>query len=202
MKALIFSLILFLFSEFQVNAQTADIPGEQKMTFPSVYFRSNSVEYAEMPYTADSCYKYIAGHKKNEIGYLIVWHDPSEPDVIASQRLDKVKAEIAKYHPAGKIRIVFMNEGNKISKETLEKARTTDEKKYLLMLNTSIDYSPTRTNKNQGTYYNHIWYPRPWCLACWRHGFHIRERKLLREARRIEERKERQRQINSQIIHP
>jgi hypothetical protein len=196
-----FIFLFILSTSLNLYSQPPEISDELKMTFPSIYFKNNSVEYAEMPYTTDSCFKYITGHKK-EVGYMVVWHDPGEPDVIAIERLDKVKNEIAKYHPEGKIHFVIMSEESKLSKETIEKARTPEEKKYLLALNSVIDYSPSRINKNQGTYYNHIWYPRPWCLACWKHGFHTRQRKLLREAKRIEEQKKRQRQINSQVIHP
>ena len=49
---------------------------ELKMTYPSIYFVLNSTEYAVMPYTVDSCFKYIAANIKY-LNSIVIWRDSS-----------------------------------------------------------------------------------------------------------------------------
>ena len=57
-------ILIILFTTTVLCAQDSEIDrlmqSELKMTFPSIYFKHNSTDYATMPYKIDSCFKHIA----------------------------------------------------------------------------------------------------------------------------------------------
>lgn len=112
------TLIIFL-AFTSLRAQNPEIErlmeGELKMTFPSIYFKSRSTDYAAMPYTVDSCLKYIATNFKNISGYFI-WRDSSETEKITGARIKKLNAGLAKYKLPRKIFIESMGKEQKISR--------------------------------------------------------------------------------------
>lgn len=153
------------------------IAGELKMTFPGVYFRHNSTDYAAMPYTADSCFKYIAKRVKY-IYSFVIWRDSAETEELTNKRIKKLKADLNKYTPAGKIEIRSMGKEQKISRLTIHCSTSNEQLQYLLSLNSVFDISTSRLSVKKK---NHIEQPRIWCLNCWTSGFHIKARRKMRE---------------------
>jgi hypothetical protein len=113
--------------------------GELDMTFPSIYFKNNSTNYAEMPYTVDSCFKYVAVHIKY-LNDLIVWRDSSETDQLTYNRIKKLRAELSKYTPQN-LNIRSMGKSQKISQRTIYTGTTATQIQYLLSLNSVFDVS-------------------------------------------------------------
>jgi hypothetical protein len=158
--------------------------GELKMTFPGIYFEHNSIDYAAMPYTVDSSFKYMALHVK-DIYSFVIWRDSSETEDLSNKRIIKLKLDLNKYTPSNRIDIRSMGVEQKISRRTIDKAVDSTHFEYLLSLNSVFDISKTRfLIKKKWKYKSHIELPRLWCLSCWRHGFHIKERKRIRAAKR------------------
>ena len=81
---------IFLFFSIQLHSQDVEInrllKSEFQMTYPSIYFKNNSTEYAKMPYTADSCLKYIADNLDDIVSYII-WRDSNETDALTKKRI-------------------------------------------------------------------------------------------------------------------
>ena len=79
MKTVLRLIAIFIFLSPGLRGQEAEIDrlirGELRMTFPSIYFQHNSTEYAAMPYTVDSCFKYVALHFKEYANSLTIWRD-------------------------------------------------------------------------------------------------------------------------------
>jgi len=146
------------------------VKGELKMTFPSIYFKHNSTDYATVPYAADSCLKYIAAHIK-DIKSFIVWRDSSETDLLTNNRIENLKVDLNKYTPSDKINIQPMGNAQKISRRTIHKGADNEQIQYLISLNSVFDiYTtgvPTEKKKKSGKV-SHIERPRIWCLNCWR----------------------------------
>ncbi|MCW3082993.1 MAG: hypothetical protein JWP12_359 [Bacteroidetes bacterium] len=151
------------------------ITGELKMVYPGIYFKHNSTDYAAMPYTSDSCFKYIAHHVR-EIYSYVIWRDSTETDELTNKRIKKLKVGLNKYIPTGKIEIHPMGKEQKISRQTINCSINDEQRQYLLSLNSVFDISTIRflTKKK-----NHIEHPRIWCLSCWKSGFHIKARREL-----------------------
>ncbi|HEY1039866.1 MAG TPA: hypothetical protein VGF30_10700 [Bacteroidia bacterium] len=146
------------------------IAGELKMTFPSIYFKHKSTDYAPMPYSADSCFKHIAAHLK-DIRSFSIWRDSLETEELTQARIKKLKAELDKYTPANKIKIQSVKKTQKVSRLTIEKAKDDIQRQYLLSLNSVLDISKTRiadeVDPPKGSHINH---PKIWCLNCWKRG--------------------------------
>ena len=146
------------------------IAGELKMTFPSIYFRHKSTDYAPMPYSADSFFKHINTHLK-DINSLCILRDSLETDELTQARIKKLKTELEKYIPGNKIKIQAVNKVQKISRLTIEKAKDDVQRQYLLSLNSVLDISKTRipdeVEPPKGSHVNH---PKIWCLNCWKRG--------------------------------
>jgi hypothetical protein len=144
------------------------IKGELEMSFPSIYFKNNSTAYAAMPYTADSCFKYMATHIK-DIKSFVIWRDSSETDKLVNKRIENLKVELNKYTPSGKIKIRTMGEAQKISQLTIHKSVDYTQTQYLLSLNSAFDIYTTGVlaEKNLGKK-SHVYHPRIWCLNCWK----------------------------------
>ena len=74
---------IFLVVSTGLKAQNTEInrlvKSELEMSFPSIYFKNNSTEYAKMPYTVDSCLKYIADNLDDIVSFTI-WRDSNETD--------------------------------------------------------------------------------------------------------------------------
>lgn len=129
---------------FCQNKEIDDLTGrELKMTFPSVYFKNNSTEYAEMPQKADSILHFIALHKK-EIKSYVIWRDSTETEELTSKRVAKLKQSLARYK-AGNINIQSMGNAQKISRYTINKAEGPEQNQYLLSLNSVFEVARTRT---------------------------------------------------------
>jgi hypothetical protein len=127
-----------------LNSQSSDVEtrinnGELKMTFPSIYFKNGSTDYAGMPYTTDSCFKYIADHVKF-LNDLNVWRDSSETDQLTYLRIKKLRADLNKYTSA-KLNIRSIGNAQKISRRTIYSGTDSSQIRYLLSLNSVFDVS-------------------------------------------------------------
>lgn len=165
-------LLIFLVVAAGLQGQNIEIDGlikgELKMTFPSIYFKNNSVDYAAMPYTVDSCFKYIATHIK-DIKSFVIWRDSSEKDQLTKRRIKKLKADLNKYTPADIIDIQTMGKTQKISQSTIHKGVDYKQIQYLLSLNSVFDiYTTGVLTEKKRTKKSHIERPRLWCLKCWK----------------------------------
>ena len=140
--------ICLLISFKSISAQESEIDrliaGELKMTFPSIYFKHNSTEYAIMPYAVDSCYKNIALNYDKTINSLVIWRDSLETDKLNQQRIKKLKAELKKYLKKGVVEIQFSGNEQKISRQTIAMTNDSAKINYLLSLNSAFDISKTK----------------------------------------------------------
>src|SRR5687768_11512629 len=138
------TFILFLILGISSPAQNAEVEklmeGELKMTYPSIYFVHNSTEYAVMPYPVDSCFKYIAGHIKY-LNSIVIWKDSSETEFLTNARIKKLKYDLNKYVPSNNIRIESMENLQKLSQRTINKASDDKQRQYLLSFNSVLDVS-------------------------------------------------------------
>ena len=167
-------LLILLVCTSRLLAQGPEIDnrlksGELDMTFPSIYFKHNSTDYAEMPYTADSCFKYIAS-RMEYLNSLAVWRDSSETDQLTNKRILKLRTDLNKYTKA-KPNIQSMGKAQKISQRTIYSGTDSTQIQYLLSLNSVFDVSgavnPVIRKKKKG---NHAIHPRVWCPFCWYRG--------------------------------
>ena len=117
--------------------------GELKMNFPSIYFKNNSTDYAAMPYSADSCFNYIAKNIK-DINDLVIWRDSLETEKLTRRRIKKLKSALSKHKETCSVYIESMEEEQKISRHTIEMGTDSTQIKYLLSLNSVFDISKTR----------------------------------------------------------
>lgn len=168
-------LFLLLLSPFALNAQNVEtIPGsgELSMTFPSIYFKHNSTEYAVMPYNVDSCFNYMAT-KIKEINSYAIWRDAGEKERITIMRIKKLKTDLKNYASTNTIQFQSMGSAQKISKQTIDKLIDDKQRQYALTLNSVLDVSGAITNKN--TIGKHKKQKRglPRLVWCgWKYGFH------------------------------
>jgi hypothetical protein len=176
-------IMIFLVIAAGLRAQDTEtdrlVDGELKMTFPSIYFVNRSTDYAAMPYTVDSCFKYIAANIK-DIKSFVIWRDSSETEKLTSSRIKKLKAGLNKYTPSGKIHIHPMDKEQKISQHTIGEGVGDKQIHYLLSLNSVLDISKTKF-PTKWREKNHVELPRLWCWDCWKNGFHLQTRRKLRK---------------------
>jgi len=136
--------IILLFISTILPGQNPEIDrlvdSELKMTFPSIYFKHNSTDYATMPYTVDSCFKYIALNIK-DINSRPIWRDSSETEHLTNERIKKLKLGLNKYPPTKRINIQSMRKEQKISQRTIFKDTDSAQIQYLLSLNSVFDIS-------------------------------------------------------------
>ncbi|HXD93044.1 MAG TPA: hypothetical protein VNX01_07505 [Bacteroidia bacterium] len=164
-------LILFIIAT-RFFAQDTEIDGlikgELKMTYPRVYFKNNVTDYAAMPYSTDSCFKYIAANLK-AVRSFVIWRDSSETEQLTTKRIKKLKADLHKYTPSAKIYIESMKAAQKISQFTIKKSNSFEQTQYLLSLNSVFDVYTTGVlaEKDLGKK-SHVYHPRFWCFNCWR----------------------------------
>ena len=172
-------IILFLFISIGLKGQNTEIDGliarELKMNFPSIYFKHNSLDYAAMPYTVDSCFNYIAQHI-NDIHDLVIWRDSLETEKISQQRIKKLKAGLSKYKETRKIYIESMRKEQKISRHTIEMGSNTTQIEYLLSLNSVFDIAKTHFITKRKWWQRRTHYEgRYLCFGCWRRGAFTKE---------------------------
>jgi hypothetical protein len=176
----VFSSLIALIIFSGLHAQPSEIDrlmqNELRMTFPSIYFKHNSTEYAAMPYTVDSCFRHIAKEFDKDVTALTLWRDSSETEELTVERMKILKRGLNRYLRKRDIKIQSMGERQKVSRQTI--SLTTDSSKiaYLLSLNSVLDVSKTIfpvKKKNKG---DHVMHPRIGCVNCWMAGFHIVER--------------------------
>ena len=166
-------VLTLLFISPTLRGQSTEIQtridnGELKMTFPSVYFEHNSTEYSTMPYTVDSCFKYIAFHIK-DINDLVIWRDSLETEKLTNQRIKKLKTALSKYKVTG-IYIESMGKEQKISRRTIETTTDSTQNKYLLTLNSVFEIAKTRLQNKKNSMDTHgLWV----FGTCWKHAFHL-----------------------------
>lgn len=78
----------------------------QKMYFPNIYFKLNTADYAKMPYTVDSCIKFIVDNiKAKGQPYFIMFRDTLETELLLRRRIKKFKNDLSKFMSADKIQI-------------------------------------------------------------------------------------------------
>jgi len=166
--------IILLFLAATISGQSSDTDnrlqnGELQMTFPSIYFKHNSTDYATMPYPVDSCFKFIAT-KIKELNSYPVWRDMNEKERLTVFRIKKLKADLEKFVPKNKIRFQSMGSAQKISKQTIQKTDA-EQAQYLLTLNSVLDMSGALKNKSGTEKKQKRGIPRlVWCG--WKYGFH------------------------------
>lgn len=143
------------------------ISNELKMTFPSIYFKNNSVEYIDnLPYTLDSCYKFIAGNCDRTNNSLVIWRDSAESEELTRRRIKKVKAALKQYGILGRIEVYSMGAEQKISRNTINLASGQTQRDYLISLNSVFEISKSMKLSPKKKAKRHlVW-------TGWRHGFH------------------------------
>jgi hypothetical protein len=172
-------VILFVFAtglRGQYSGIDRLIEGELRMTFPSIYFKNNSTDYASMPYTVDSCFKYIAANIKNLNSYVI-WRDSAETDQLTESRIKRVKTDLNKYTSSDKIHFHNMREAQKISRRTVDESVDDKQGQYLLSLNSVLDVSGTVSLSKKKSIFRRRTHleGRYLCFGCWRRGAFSKE---------------------------
>ena len=167
-------LLIFLVVTTRLQAQNSEIDrlivADLKMSFPSIYFKHSSTEYATMPYSVDSCFKYIALNIK-VINSCPIWRDSSETEKLTKERIKKLKFGLNKYPLVKKINIQSMGKAQKISQYTIRKATDSTQIQYLLSLNSVFDFSGViNPNQKKSKDRIRIKLPMPWWFGCWKHG--------------------------------
>ncbi len=133
---------------------------------------NNSADYAKMPYSVDSCFKYIATNIKN-LNSFPIWRDTTEKERLTIIRIQKLKSDLNKFVPSKQIHFQSMGTAQKISRRTIEKSVDNKQTEYLLSLNSVLDVSGAIKNKmtlgKEKKQRKGI--PRlVWCG--WKYGFH------------------------------
>lgn len=177
-------IVLVLSSRLCAQEKEIDrlIQNELKMSFPSIYFKHNSTDYAVMPYTVDSCFKYIALHFNDNINSLVIWRDSTETEELTIKRIKKLNIGLRKHIRNEEIEIHSMENQQKISRPTFHMTSDSTKIQYLLSLNSVFDISKTHFQKDKvSKSVDHILHPKIWCWHCWMSGFHLfksRDREL------------------------
>jgi len=197
---LLSALLLVANALFSQNNDLNRLPDKElQMTFPSIYFKHNSTDYAEMPYKVDSCFKYIALHFDQNINSLVIWRDSLETEALTKARIKKLSAPLKKHLRKNNFEIISMADQQKISRYTLQKTVEQTNRDYLLSLNSCFDFSKTKVPLK--TTNSHIIRPKIWCKDCWKNGFHLdkKSRTLRKIARKnkssIDQKKERRKLV-------
>jgi hypothetical protein len=171
MRTLAKLTIILLFLTTGLRGQAPEIEklladGELKMTFPSIYFKHNSTDYAVMPYTADSCFKYIATNIEYLNSYPL-WRDSSETEELTDERMLKLKADLKKFTSTRRIRFESMGDQQKVARSTINKSTDAEQRAYLLSLNSVLDVSGVMLRREKSKKKSHVDRPRLWCINCW-----------------------------------
>lgn len=174
--------LIFLLLTTTLQAQNPEVEklleGELKMTYPSIYFVHNSTDYSEMGYTVDSCFKYIAGHIKY-LNSIVIWRDSSETEQLTGARIKKIKLDLNKYIPSRNVDIESMEDQQKLSQRTINKATTDKQKQYLLSFNSVLDVSGAIRHRKKWRR-THV-EGRIFCIECWQRGVFFRKKTRKKE---------------------
>ncbi len=164
MRTLVKLTLLLFFISTRLPGQGSETgkltKGELKMIFPGIYFKHNTTDYATMPYTVDSCLKYISLHIK-DINDLVIWRDSLETEKLTQQRIKKLKTELRKYKVTG-ASIESMGKAQKIFRKTIEANTDSTQINYLLSLNSVFEVAQTRL-PNEAS----VKPSKKWQLPCW-----------------------------------
>ena len=118
-----FPLLLVANVLFSQNNDLNRLPDKElQMTFPSIYFKRNSTDYAVMPYKVDSSFKYIALHFDQNINSLVIWRDSLEKESLTNARIKKLSDQLKKHLQKNNFEIISMADQQKISRYTLQKS--------------------------------------------------------------------------------
>jgi hypothetical protein len=177
--------------------RSRQIAGELEMTFPSIYFKHNSTDYAAMPYSVDSCFRYIAFNFDRSINNLVIWRDSLEPEELTKIRIEKLKKDLGRYNVKSKIH--SMGPMQKISRRTINKSSDSLMISYLLSLNSVLDVSKIKKAKKRNSK-DHIQHPSIFCGNCWATGFHTRIRRQLRIIEKQNKAKEKKEQEKRMLM--
>ena len=178
MQTLLKLTIILFFISTRLQGQESEIDrliqSELKVTFPSIHFKHNSTDYASLPYSVDSSFKYIALHFDDNINSLVIWRDSAESEDLTIKRIKKLKLALNKYLRTKEFEIYSMGNEQKVSRQTIKMTSDSSKIKYLLTLNSVFDISKTRLPFK--TKKSHILRPKIWCKDCWKNGFHLNKR--------------------------
>ena len=188
MQTLVKLTIILFFISVRLQGQESEIDrliqSELKMTFPSIHFKHKSTDYASMPYSVDSSFKYIALHFDDNINSLVIWRDTDEKEDLTTKRIKKIKKALKKYLQTKEFEIYSMSNEQKVSRHTMNMTSDSSKIKYLLTLNSVFDISKTRLPFKSKD--SHIIHPNIFCKSCWKNGFHLdkKSRTIRKMARR------------------
>lgn len=188
--------IIFLFISTIIRGQDSEIDrliaGELKMTFPSIYFKHNTTDYAAIPYSVDSCFKYISSRYDENINSLVIWRDTAETEDLTIKRIKKLKSAFKKHLQTNEFEIYSMGNEQKVSRQTIKMTSDSSKIKYLLTLNSVFDISKTRRPIRLSPSQSHIMRPRFFCWNCLIHGYHLdkKSRNLRKVARHSKKNKQ------------
>lgn len=184
-------IILLICTVVQVQGQELEIDrlmqSELKMTFPSIYFKHQSVDYAAMPYSVDSCLNYIARNFDENINSLVIWRDTLETEALTAKRIKKLKTALKKYLKTKEFEIYSMESEQKVSRHTIKMTTNNAKINYLLTLNSVFDISKTRRPFSKKL--SHLYRPKLFCWACFKSFYHLdkKSRNLRKTARLAKE---------------
>jgi hypothetical protein len=188
MQTLVKLTIILFFISVRLQGQESEIDrliqSELKMTFPSIHFKHKSTDYASMPYSVDSSFKYIASRFDENINSLVIWRDTAETEDLTNKRIKKIKKALKKYLQTKEFEIYSMSNEQKVSRHTMNMTSDSSKIKYLLTLNSVFDISKTRLPFKSKD--SHIIHPNIFCKSCWKNGFHLdkKSRTIRKMARR------------------
>lgn len=171
MKSLTRTTVLFLLVAQKLLAQNTAIEKQAnaglKMTFPGIYFKLNSTDYAAMPYRVNKCFEYIASNFNANKNDLVIWRDSLETEKLTSKRIKKLSSDLKKYLPNKKIHIHSMGHEQRIARTTILAAPDSTTRNYLISLNSVFELSQTRLPLQKKKKMRHylVW-------TGWKHGFH------------------------------
>ncbi|MCE3278072.1 MAG: hypothetical protein K0S44_263 [Bacteroidetes bacterium] len=103
-----------------------------------------------MPYSVDSCFKYIAANIK-DLYSLDIYRDSSETEQLTQKRIKKLQADMRKYLPSGRLNIKSAGKAQKISQRTIYNGSDSTKIQNLLSLNNVFDVSGSLTKKKVKT---------------------------------------------------
>ena len=188
MRAYSTLIVLLICFSLQFHAQESEIDrliqSELKMTFPSIHFKHQSADYAPMPYSVDSCFKYIASNFDENINSLVIWRDTLETEMLTAKRIKKLKTVLKKYLKTKEFEIYSMENEQKVSRHTIKMTIDSSKINYLLTLNSVFDISKTQRPFSKKL--SHLYRPKLFCWACFKSFYHLdKKSRNLRKAARL-----------------
>ena len=186
--------IILLFISSIIRGQDSEIDrliaGELKMTFPSIYFKHKSADYAPMPYSVDSCFKYIASRFDENINSLVIWRDTAESEDLTIKRIKKLKSKLKINIKTKEFEIYSMSNEQKVSRHTIKITSDSTKINYLLALNSVFDISKTRRPVKPSL--SHLYRPKLFCWSCIKSCYHLdkKSRNLRKAAKRSKQNKQ------------